>query len=89
MWGRFFGIVARPTAILLVLIAIAFGTSPLFAVIIAAVIGAIMLIVYGIGQGRARVSKPGEPGGPGRPSGAPVSGEGSGSPQSATGRSPT
>jgi hypothetical protein len=89
MFGRFFGAIAVPLGILLLLMAIAFGTaSPLFAALLAAIIGVIMLVVYGIRRGQAQVTTSGEPGGHGRPSGAPVSGEGSGSPLSATGRTP-
>jgi hypothetical protein len=89
MWGSFFGVLLLPLAILLLLIAIAFGTTALlFPALIAGVIGVIMLIAYGAKRGDARVSHPGEPGGAGRPSGAPVAGEGSGSPLSATGKAP-
>jgi hypothetical protein len=89
MWGAFFGVLLLPLALVLLVIAIAFGTSALlFPVLIAGVIGVIMLIAYGARRGEARVSHPGEPGGPDRPSGAPVAGEGSGSPLSATGKSP-
>jgi hypothetical protein len=89
MFGRFFGVIALPLGIVLVLMAIAFGTAgPFFAALLAAIIGILLLVIYGMRRGQAQVSTRGEPGGPGRPSGAPVSGEGSGSPLSATGRSP-
>jgi hypothetical protein len=89
MWGSFFALLLLPLALVLLLIGIAFGTSALlFPVLIAGVIGVIMLIAYGAKRGDSRVSHPGEPGGPGRPSGAPVAGEGSGSPLSATGKAP-
>jgi hypothetical protein len=89
MFGRFFGLIALPFGILLLLMAIAFGTAgPFFGALLAAIIGVILLVAYWIRRGQAQVSTPGEPGGRGRPSGAPVSGEGSGSPLSATGRSP-
>jgi hypothetical protein len=89
MWGSFFGLLLLPLALLLLLMAIAFGTAALlFPAVIGAVIGVIMLFVYGARRGDARVSHPGEPGGADRPSGAPVAGEGSGSPLSATGKAP-
>jgi hypothetical protein len=89
MFGRFFGVIALPLGIVLLLMALAFGTAgPFFATLLAAVIGIGLLVIYGIRRGQAQVTTPGEPGGRGRPSGAPVSGEGSGSPLSATGRSP-
>jgi uncharacterized membrane protein len=89
MWGRLFGLVLMPIAIVLLLIAIAFGTSALlFPVIIAAVIGVVMLIVYGMRRGEARVDGGRLSGGTGRQSGAPVAGEGSGSPLSAAGKTP-
>jgi hypothetical protein len=88
MWGRSLGLVALPFALLLLLIAIAFGTSALlFSVLIAAGIVLGIAIVYGVRRGRQRTSHPGEPGGPGRPSGAPVAGEGSGSPLAPSGTS--
>jgi hypothetical protein len=89
MFGRFFGAVALPVGILLLLIALAFGTTGVvFGALIAAVIGIALLIGYALMRGEARTSQPGEPGGPGRPSGAPVSGEGSGSPLGALGPRP-
>jgi hypothetical protein len=89
MYGRFFGVIALPLGIALLLMAIAFGTAgPFFGALLAAIVGILLLVVYGIRRGQAQVSTLGEPGGRGRPSGAPVSGEGSGSPLSATGKSP-
>jgi hypothetical protein len=89
MFGRFFGVIGLPLVILLLLMAVAFGTAgPFFALVIAGIAGVVMLVAYGIRRGNAQVSTPGEPGGAGRPSGAPVAGEGSGSPLSASGRSP-
>jgi hypothetical protein len=89
MFGRFFGVAGLPVGILLLLIALAFGTTgAVFAVIIAAVIGMVLLAGYVMLRGDQSVTKPGEPGGRGRPSGAPVAGEGSGSPLSAAGKRP-
>ena len=89
MFGRFFGVLGIPLLVLFGLMAVAFGTAgPVFAVIIAAIGGVILLGIYGMRRGQAQVTTRGEPGGAGRPSGAPVAGEGSGSPLSATGRSP-
>ena len=89
MFGTFFGVVGLPIGILLLLMALAFGTTGVvFAAIIAGVAGIVLLAGYAMQRGDARVSKPGEPGGPGRPSGAPVAGEGSGSPLSGTGKRP-
>ena len=89
MWGRLFGVILFPIAIVLLLIAIAFGTSALlFPVIIAAVIGLGMMIFYGLRRGDARVDGSRLSGGTGRQSGAPVAGEGSGSPLSAVGKPP-
>jgi hypothetical protein len=79
MWGRSVTLVGLPFALILVLIAIAFGASALFAVLLAGAILLVVAVVYAARRGHERVSKPGEPGGPGRPSGAPVAGEGSGS----------
>jgi hypothetical protein len=81
MWGSSFTLIGLPLALILLLIALAFGTAaPVFAVLIAAAILLVVAVVYAARRGQWRVSKPGEPGGPGRPSGAPVAGEGSGSP---------
>jgi hypothetical protein len=79
MWGRSLIVVGIPFAVLLLLIALAFAASPLFAVILAALVLVAVAVGYALKRGSQRVSKPGEPDGSGRPSGAPVAGEGSGS----------
>jgi hypothetical protein len=84
-----FGAVVLPVGILLLLTALAFGTTGVvFGALIAAMIGIVVLIGYALMRGEARTSQPGELGGPARPSGAPVSGEGSGSPLAAPGPRP-
>jgi hypothetical protein len=85
MWGSWFGVTFAGLIVVLLLIAIAFGTSAvLFPVLIA---GAIGLLVAAIAIGR-RLTEPGDvdtgsknP----RSGGAPASGEGSGAPTSSTG----
>jgi predicted lipid-binding transport protein (Tim44 family) len=94
MWGSWLTILLGGVLVLLLVIAIAFGTSALlFPVIIAALVAVGIAIAFVIkrgskqmGSGAASVSG-GPPSGSGRrPDGAPVSGEGSGAPTSATGR---
>jgi hypothetical protein len=72
-------LIGLPVLVVLVLLGIALGGSGLFAVLLAAAILMVVAIVFAARRGEQRVSKPGEPGGAGRPSGAPVAGEGSGS----------
>ena len=97
MWGTWHTITLGAVFIVLLLIGIAFGTSALlFPVIIAALIGAGIAVAFLIRRGAAHTSSGAAsvPGGPPRgsgrvPDGAPVSGEGSGSPTSPTGRPQT
>jgi hypothetical protein len=97
VWGSWHTITLGVVLVALLLVAIAFGTSALlFPVIIAALIAVGIAVVFMLrrgaaqtGSGAASVSG-GPPRGSGRrPSGAPVSGEGSGAPTSPTGRSQT
>jgi hypothetical protein len=79
MWGRSLILIGLPVMAVFVLLAIALGGSGLFAVLLAAAILLVVAVVFAARRGEQRVSKPGEPDGRGRPSGAPVAGEGSGS----------
>lgn len=89
MWGRAVGVILLPLGLLLLLMGIAFGTAALlFPALIALVIGLAMAIAYGAVRGQSRVDGSRLAGGSGRQSGAPVAGEGSGSPLSATGKAP-
>jgi hypothetical protein len=85
MWGSWFGITLAGLLAVLLLIAIAFGTSALlFPVLIAAALGALIALVAVLrrlreaGAAETRSRNP-------RTGGAPASGEGSGSPTSSTG----
>jgi amino acid transporter len=92
VWGSWFIITFGAVGAVLLLLAIAFGTSAaLFPVLIAAVIGVFIAIFIGFRrsteyaeQGRKMAGRP-KP----RSGGAPASGEGSGSPTSARGVPPT
>jgi hypothetical protein len=95
VWSSWYTILLGAVFVVLLVIGIAFGTSALlFPVIIAAILAAVMAIVFMIWRGAAHTSSGAAsvPGGPPRgsgrrPDGAPVSGEGSGAPTSPTGRS--
>jgi predicted lipid-binding transport protein (Tim44 family) len=82
MWGSWFGLVVGGLLFALLLIGIAFGTSALlFPVLIALAIGggiALVAILRGAASAEERSRDP-------RRTAAPASGEGSGSPTSATG----
>ena len=85
MWGPWFGVTFAGLIVVLLIIAIAFGTSAvLFPVLIALGIG-LLIAVIAVGR---RLTEPGDvdagsknP----RSGGAPASGEGSGAPTSSTG----
>jgi predicted lipid-binding transport protein (Tim44 family) len=85
MWGSWFGFVIGGLAVVLLIVALAFGTSALlFPVLIALAIGgaiAVVAVLRGAGSAEQRRGDP-------RETAAPASGEGSGSPTSATGPRP-
>lgn len=85
MWGSWLGVTFTGLIVVLFLVAISFAASPLFAVLIAAIVAVLAVVVVfaqrlrQAGDGAGAVSQ--NP----RSGGAPASGEGSGSPTSSTG----
>ena len=85
MWGSWFGVTLTVLLAVLLLIAIAFGTSALlFPVLIAAGIG-VLVVGFVFARRMHEQSTPASPARNPRSGGAPASGEGSGSPTSPTG----
>ena len=85
MWGSWMGVTFTGLVVVLFLIAISFAASPLFAVLIAAVVALVAVVV--VFAGRLREAGDGANSATRNPrsGGAPASGEGSGSPTSSTG----
>ena len=85
MWGSWLGVTFTGLVVVLFLVGISFAASPLFAVLIVAVIGVFAAVVVVT----RRLREPGGGAAAGsqnpRTGGAPASGEGSGSPTSPTG----
>lgn len=81
MWGPWFFLIFGGVLGMLLLVALAFGTSPaVFAFLIAWAI--VFAIGFGYGLMRASARKPDEPGASARRGGEPASGEGSTPPAS-------
>ena len=88
MWGSWLGVTFTGLVVVLFLVGISFAASPLFAVLIAAVIGLFTAVL--VVTRRLRETGGGAEAGSQNPrtGGAPASGEGSGSPTSPTGPAP-
>jgi len=85
MWGSWFGVTFTGLLVVLLVIAIAFGTSALlFPVLIAAAIG-ILLALFIVGRRLGEAGEAETASRNPRSGGAPASGEGSGAPTSPTG----
>lgn len=93
MWGTWFIVTLAGIGVVLLVVALAFGTAGLvFGALIAVLIGVVLAVTAGFRRSREYVERD-EPGAGSpertRSGGAPASGEGSGSPSSSTGAPPT